>query len=96
MGYSLVLSPRAELDIDEAMEWYKSKRDGLEERFLGAIKKHFIIIIKNPESFPSKKFGFRECSVSIFPFVILYKCNGEEITVYSVFNTHQNPSKKPN
>jgi len=46
--------------------------------------------------FPIKrKPVFRELALKRFHYVIIYEHTKTEVFVYSVFNTHQNPIKKP-
>lgn len=94
MDYNLILSPRAEIEIDNAMDWYKSKVKGLEMRFLIMIKLHLKRIQNNPLLFSKKEYEFRICKVDVFPFIILYKIENDTIIIHSIFNTYQNPSKK--
>ncbi|WP_312082303.1 hypothetical protein [Epilithonimonas hominis] len=37
MKYNLILKPRAENDLAEAIEWYESKQKGLGQKFLNQL-----------------------------------------------------------
>ncbi len=96
MGYDLIISPRAEIEIENAADWYKNKQYGIEKRFLQLIALHLKGIRKNPYMYPIKHVILRECVMRPFPFLIIYSVeNNNSIIVHSVFNTHQNPTKKP-
>ena len=44
--------------------------------------------------FPVKLYGYREATVSVFPFVIIYEILDDIIIINAVFNTSKNPVKK--
>ncbi len=95
MDYKLVLKPRAENDLADGIEWYESKRKGLSVKFLNCVEKYFERISKNPLHYPLKRNQYREAFTESFPYIIIYEVLENEIVVYSVFNTSQNPNKKP-
>lgn len=95
MTYKLILKSNAHKDLAEAIEYYQSKRKGLGLRFLKCVQKFFDRLKKNPHHYPLKSNNFREAYIQKFPYVIIYEIIDREIIVFSVFNTHQNPTKKP-
>jgi hypothetical protein len=95
MTYKLILKSQAHFDLAEAIEYYQSKRKGLGLKFLKCVQKFFGRIIKNPLHYPLKSNQFREAYIQKFPYVIIYEIVENEIVVFSVFNTHQNPQRKP-
>jgi len=95
MTYKLILKSRAHIDLAEAIEYYQSKRKGLGNKFLKCIHKFFDRIAKNPLHYSLKNNNFREAYIQKFPYVIIYEVIENEIVVFSVFNTHQNPERKP-
>jgi hypothetical protein len=95
MTYKLILKSNAHKDLAEAIEYYQSKRKGLGSKFLKCVHKFFDRITKNPLHYPLKSNQFREAYIQKFPYVIIYEVIDNEIVVFSVFNTHQNPTKKP-
>ncbi|MDY0930099.1 type II toxin-antitoxin system RelE/ParE family toxin [Chryseobacterium sp. CFBP8996] len=95
MTYYLSLSPNAEADLLESALWYESRQIGLGEKFTKKIEAYLSRIQNNPLHFPLKKGNLREAYIQKFPFVIIYEIVENEIVVFSVFNTYQNPEKKP-
>ena len=95
MTYYLSLSPNAEADLLESALWYESLQIGLGEKFTKKIEAYLSRIQNNPLHFPLKKGNLREAYIQKFPFVIIYEIIDNEIVVFSVFSTHQNPKKKP-
>lgn len=95
MTYKLILKSRSHIDLAEAIEYYQSKRKGLGLKFLKCVQKFFGRITKNPLHYPLKNSQFREAYIQKFPFVIIYEFIDKEVVLFSVFNTHQIPTKKP-
>jgi plasmid stabilization system protein ParE len=95
MTYKLILKSRAHIDLAEAIEYYQSKRKGLGLQFLKCAQKFFDRITRNPLHYPLKSNQFREAYLQKFPYVIIYQIIESEIIIFSVFNTHQNPQRKP-
>ena len=95
MTCKLILKSRAHTDLAEAIEYYQGKKKGLGLKFLKCAQKFFDRITKNPLHYPLKSNQFREAYIQKFPYVIIYELIDNEIVVFSVFNTHQNPTKKP-
>lgn len=67
----------------------------LHKMILGYLDDYFQTLKNGKASFEIKrKPVFRELPLKRFPFVIIYEEFRNQIIVYSVFNTFQNPSKK--
>lgn len=95
MGSKLIIEPEAQKEIIEAIEWYESKRIGLGGEFFNYLDGYFQTLKSSNASFEIKrKPVFRELPLKRFPYVIIYEELDNQIVVYSVFNTLQNPSKK--
>ena len=96
MIYKIVIEPRSILDLQDAIDYYDSKQNGLGTYFfqvvagpLGTLAKRpfFQIRYKDYHGFPVRK----------FPFILLYYIDESLETIYvmSVFNTYLNPEKYP-
>ena len=95
MGFKLIIEPDAQIEIEDAIEWYESKQTGLGLDFLNYLDGYFKTLKEGHVSFEIKrKPVFRELPLMRFPFVIIYEQTETKIFIYSVFNTHQNPIKK--
>ncbi|MEL6535547.1 MAG: type II toxin-antitoxin system RelE/ParE family toxin [Bacteroidota bacterium] len=89
--HNLQLTPEAELDIDDAYNWYEDQQDGLGERFLEHIENAFQQIAKNSLVFRYWHPSFRGYVLPTFPYVILYRATKDEVQVVSVFHTSRDP-----
>ncbi|WP_142785692.1 type II toxin-antitoxin system RelE/ParE family toxin [Changchengzhania lutea] len=95
MASKLTIEPEAQIEIEEAIDWYESKQTGLGEEFYNYLDGYFKTLKEATSLFPIKrKPVFRELPLKRFPYVIIYEHTESEIFVYSVFNTHQDPIKK--
>ncbi len=95
MGSKLVIEPAAQDEIIDAIEWYEFKQVGLGTDFLNYLDGYFQTLENGKASFEIKrKPVFRELPLKRFPFVIIYEEFKNQIIVYSVFNTSQDPNKK--
>ncbi|MBQ4822069.1 type II toxin-antitoxin system RelE/ParE family toxin [Aquimarina sp. MMG016] len=95
MIYKLILKRRAEIELEDAIEWYNSLSKGLGFRFLNSVRSEINYIQKFPKHFQISKNTFRQAPIQRFPFIIVYEIENNTIIVYSIFNTNQNPIKKP-
>ncbi|REC42731.1 MULTISPECIES: type II toxin-antitoxin system RelE/ParE family toxin [Chryseobacterium] len=94
MIYELIIQEEASLEILEAYIYYENAQKGLGEKFMKQLNKYFVRIQDHPKHFEIKK-NYREAFVQIFPYLIIFDIIDNKIIILSVFNTHQNPTKKP-
>ena len=88
---SLKLAPEAELDIEDAFNWYENQQIGLGDRFLETLNAAFLKISHHPFTFRIWYHPYRGYLIPTFPYIILYRTVGSEIHVLSVFHTSRNP-----
>jgi plasmid stabilization system protein ParE len=91
MSFNIVFKEEASLDVFDAMKWYESRQVALGNRFLDEIEKHLRILEQEPQLFQIRKNNWRYCPLRRFPYLIVYEIEKEDVIVYAVFNTHQNP-----
>ncbi len=98
MAYKLRFRDDARDDIVNGYKWYEDKKEGLGIRFIDEVEMEIDYISKYPEHFQIKtKNKYREAILKIFPYVIIYEIikKKNEVIVYSVFPTKDDPQKKP-
>jgi hypothetical protein len=96
MAFRIRIEPEAQVEIDEAVNWYESKQPGLGHEFLTYLNGYFEMLKTGICFFAvKKKPAFRELPLKRFPYVIIYEIEGNTAVIYSVFNTYRNPQKKP-
>ncbi|MBU0676400.1 MAG: type II toxin-antitoxin system RelE/ParE family toxin [Proteobacteria bacterium] len=92
MAAKLIIAPEAQQDVDEAYCWYEDRRPGLGEEFLSCLDACIQGICRTPDLYPVDHEEFRRALVRRFP-TFFYECTFEQVTVYSIFHTSQNPKK---
>ncbi len=95
MIYELEIVEEADWEITEAYLYYEHKQSGLGEKFLKQLDKYLDRICENPKLFQIKKNDYREAYIRKFPYLVIFEIEENKVVVYSVFNTPQNPEKKP-
>ncbi|QHI35188.1 hypothetical protein IMCC3317_05340 [Kordia antarctica] len=91
----LTLDVEAQIEIEKAIEYYETLQEGLGREFYYYLEGYFKTLQLGNVFFQIKrKPVFRELALKRFPYVIIYEHIEDEIYIYSVFNTQQNPKKK--
>lgn len=96
MIYKVVIEPRAILDIQDAIDYYDSKQNGLGNYFYQVVDEHIETLAKNP-FFQIRYKDYHCFPIRKFPFILLNYIYEKLKTIYimSVFNTYLNPVKYP-
>ncbi len=96
MIYKVVIEPRAILDIQDAIDYYESKQNGLGEYFSQVVDENIETLTRSP-FFQIRYKDYHGFPIRKFPFILLYYIDEKLKTIYimSVFNTSLNPSKHP-
>ncbi len=89
--YKLLINPFAELELNEAKEWYNLQQEHLGERFVKEIDKTLTRINDNPFQFPQKKKQIRKAVVNNFPYSIFFYVSDNLINVFAIFHYSRNP-----
>ena len=91
--YTVKLLLRAELEVNEACEWYEKRKPGLGGKFLEEFD-HCINRIANHSLHYAVNFSekYRFALLKVFPYSVVYRFDDENsILVISVFHQHRNP-----
>ena len=96
MIYKVVIEPRAILDIQDSIDYYDSKQNGLGAYFYLVVEEHIETLSKSP-SFQIRYKDYHGFPIRKFPFILLYYIDEKLKTIYimSVFNTNLNTVKYP-
>jgi plasmid stabilization system protein ParE len=91
MSYRLIISPEAELDIQDAFEWYEAQTPGLGFEFTRAVDTGLSSIGRNPLAYPRVYKQSRRALIRRFPYVLLFVFEQELIAVLACFHGKRNP-----
>ncbi len=97
MSFSHFLHPKAYQDIIEAYEWYENQQQGLGDKFAKAVEKKILSITFSPLANSIKSnMDFREVLINTFPFIIVYKVNEIEKSIFisSIHHSSKHPKRK--
>lgn len=89
--YKLLINPFAELELNEAKEWYNLQKDKLGDKFINEVDKTVMQINENPYQFPKEKKQIRKAVVKTFPYSIFFYVADNLINIFAVFHSSRNP-----
>ena len=93
MAFEIVFKEEAKRDISDAMQWYVSKAENLDKKFLLAVEETLIRIKQNPFAF--KKVYKNSGKLLLRSFRMLYFMNpNKELLLYMLFSIHGNILQK--
>ena len=91
MNLPVALSPQAEADFDEAIDWYQ-RQAGLGQDFLVRVRDVFRRIAATPLMHQVIYRDIRRSLVTRYPYSVMYRVEHDRITVVAVFNNRRDPS----
>lgn len=81
----------AQIELDQAIVYYKSVSPGLGEDFLDEVMKALNRIGEYPEAWHRLSKRTRRCQTRRFPYGIIYQIRGDQILVIAVANLYRRP-----
>jgi plasmid stabilization system protein ParE len=83
--------PAAEIELNEAAEWYSERRVGLGLEFLSAIREKIATILEAPARWRPVN-GARRVLVGRFPYAVVYReISDDEIEIVAVAHYRRRP-----
>lgn len=91
--YTVYITPTAEADLEESVEWYNKQSAGLGDRFAASVDAYFERIAAVPTASMVRYENVRCKPMSVFPYLICYIINEAElrIDVLRIFHTSREP-----
>ncbi len=81
----------AELELDEAVAWYRGKGADVVSRFLAEVATGRERILTHPNAWHPMGDGVRRYRLDRFPYGIIYVVEKDEIIVLAVAHLHRHP-----
>jgi mRNA-degrading endonuclease RelE of RelBE toxin-antitoxin system len=81
----------AQIELDEAVEYYNYEVTGLGDVFLAEVLNTLDRIGEFPEAWQQCSNRSRRCQIRRFPYGIIYQIREQEILVVAVANLHRKP-----
>jgi plasmid stabilization system protein ParE len=91
MSLPIIFRVEAELEFDEAFDWYEQQQTGLGIHFLECVTEVLERVESFPEAYETVVEDVRRAVVRKFPYVILYKVEPSQILVLAVFHSKRDP-----
>jgi toxin ParE1/3/4 len=89
---SLVISVEAEIELDEAMTWYQSRREGLGTELQDEVLRVLEWIRERPSrGWKYDDHGYRVLRVNRFPYLVYYLETDQSIWVSAIAHIHREP-----
>jgi hypothetical protein len=85
-----ILKP-AQLELDEAFDFYESQNSGLGFDFVNEFEKAAKRIEQFPEAWHPFSLNTRRCLFHKFPYAIIYKIESDEIVFVAIYHLHRKP-----
>ena len=87
----VIYQPDAEAELLEAVLFYGSREEGVEDPFLATINFHVREIASAPQRFPRVGRDIRRCVVRKYPFIIFFKDHPDHVRILAIAHTSRRP-----
>lgn len=91
MSYRLIIRSEAELDIQDAFEWYEAQTPGLGSEFIRAVDACLSGIGRNPLVYPEIYQKARRSLTRRFPYGLLFVVEQDLIVILACFHGKRAP-----
>lgn len=92
MSYTLEFTEEARLDIQETVDWYDSRREGLGDEFLLSLEATVSNLQRNPFHYPLRYDQVRRILLRRFPYQVVFVMKEQTIGVPGVLHTRRDPT----
>lgn len=93
MKYKIIVKPKAEKELQKALNWYDDQKDGLGIELYIEIADIIDRIKENPNYFQKRYRNFRISFTKKFRYGIHYIVEEEIIYIHAILHTSQKPKK---
>lgn len=96
MAYKIIVSPRAQREIENAIDYYALYSRDAPRNFVSGLKVAYGTLETNP-FFSIRYLNIRSLKITKFPYSLYFVINETQSTVkvLSCFHNKRNPSKRP-
>ena len=96
MAYKIFISPRAQKEIEDAIDYYSIRSSDAPRDFISSLNETYTILSLNPY-FRICYRNVRTIVLNVFPYSLFYTINEKEHTIrlLSCFHFKLNPQRRP-
>ena len=88
---SFLFHPAAQIELNEAVDFYEKKQQGLGYEFAEEVYASIGLILKYPEGWRKLSLRSRRCLSKRFPYAIVYEITPELIRIIAIAHTSRRP-----
>ena len=92
MNRTLVIEPEAEIEIQDAADWYDQRNSATRLDFFRAINRVLDFICENPHQYQVVYRAVRRALVDGYPYAFFYTASESQVIVVSCFHTSRDPT----
>lgn len=93
MKYNLTVRPEAEIDIQEAFDWYESHQQTLGRNFIEELDNLLQRIEEHPLGFQKVYGELRRAFLRRFPYALYFLIDDSTIAIKGVLHQRKNPNE---
>jgi hypothetical protein len=91
MSFNLAVQSEAIFDIQQAFEWYESRKTGLGFEFIEEVESAYEKITSQPFHYVAVNEQFRRIKINRFPYILVYEIEESVIVVNAVRHMSRKP-----
>jgi toxin ParE1/3/4 len=97
MGYKIIVSPRAQKEIENAIDYYALYSTDAPSNFIAILKETYNILAVNPFANSVRYKNIRALKLTKFPYLLFYEVNSAQnmVRVLACFHNKRNPNSRP-
>jgi toxin ParE1/3/4 len=84
LKFPVVFTETAVLDVEEARDWYESRRPGLGDRFASVLIRLGHQLSQFPEASPELRKGVRRVVLPVFKYLVYYRVEPERVLIIGI------------
>lgn len=81
----------AQVELDDAINWYNAQAPGLGSAFLVESVKVFRLIEQHPDAWHPMTAAIRRCRFARFPYGVIYTSDDQGVLVIAIAHLHRKP-----
>lgn len=93
MTYKIKISEEAELDLDDAYQWYESQVNQLGSELIRVVDQNLALIQQNPLAYPIIYNNVRRKLLPRFPYGLFYVIHDDIIFILAFFHVKRDPQQ---
>jgi plasmid stabilization system protein ParE len=96
MAYRIIVSPRAQKEIENAIDYYALYSSNAPNSFISLLQETYSTLEKNP-FFSIQYKNIRALKIHKFPYLLYFTVNETQnmVRILSCFHNKRNPTKRP-